>query len=134
MLHSFSWFRVADNSGASLAKCIRIFKRGRKERGSIGDLVAVVPKSIRAVGRKKQKLKSGTIFKGIIVRQKSPLSRTSGQWRSYSDNAVILFGTGPSYVKAGVYTPLSKRIYGPVSYELRRRGFAKVASLSRRLT
>jgi large subunit ribosomal protein L14 len=134
MLHSFSWFRVVDNSGAALAKCIRVFKRGRRERGSIGDIVAVVPKVIRPVGRKKTKLKAGTIFKALIVRQKFPLTRPTGQWRSFFDNAVILFGTGPSYVKAGVYTPISKRIYGPVSYELRRKGFSKVASLSRRLT
>jgi large subunit ribosomal protein L14 len=134
MLHSFAWFRVADNSGAGLAKCIRVFKRGRKEHGSIGDLVAVVPKNIRPVGRKKTKLKAGTIFKALIIRQKFPRVHPTGQWRSYFDNAIILFGTGPSYVKAGVYTPLSKRIYGPVSHELRRRGFSKVAALSRRLT
>jgi large subunit ribosomal protein L14 len=134
MLHSFSWFRVADSSGATFAKCIRIYKKGRTEHGVIGDLVSVVPKKIFAVGRKKLKIKAGAIFKGLLIRQKSTLLRFSGQWRSYADNAVILFGTGPSYAKAGVYTPLSKRVFGSTSLELRRKGFSKIVSLSRRIT
>lgn len=134
MLHSFSWFNVSDNSGAYLAKCIRILKRGKRERGGIGSIAIVVPKDLHAVGRKKQKIKSGSIFKSLIIRQKSILTRSTGQWRSYSDNSVILFGTGPSYAKAGVYTPLSKRVYGVTPYELRKKGFSKVVSLSRRIT
>jgi len=134
MLHSFTWFKVADNSGVVLAKCIRVYKKGHKEFGCLGDLVSVVVKESITPNKRKQKIKPGTIFKAVIIRQKSRLKRPSGQWRSYRDNAIVLFGTGPSYLKANVYNPLSKRVYGPACFELRAKGFSKVVSLSRRLT
>jgi large subunit ribosomal protein L14 len=134
MLHSFTWFNVADNSGALLAKCIRIYKKGRTEFGVLGDLVSIVIKDSIAPNKKKQKIRPGTIFKGLIIRQKSRLFRSTGQWRAYNDNSVILFGTGPAYVKANVYNPLSKRVYGPTCIELRSKGFGKVVALSRRVT
>jgi len=133
MLHSFTWFKVADNSGVKLAKCIRVYKKGQTEFGSLGDLVSVVVKE-SITPHKRQKIKPGTIFKAIVIRQKSRLKRPTGQWRSYRDNAIVLFGTGPSYVKANVYNPLSKRVYGPTCFELRAKGFSKVVSLSRRIT
>ncbi len=134
MLHSFTWFNIADNSGVLLAKCIRVYKKGKTEFGVLGDLVSVVAKETVAPNKKKQKVKPGTIFKALIIRQKSRLVRLTGQWRSYRDNAIILFGTGPAYVKANVYNPLSKRVYGPTCFELRSKGFGKIVSLSRRVT
>jgi ribosomal protein L14 len=95
-------------------------------------LIILTPKLVRTNIKRKHKVKIGTVYKGLLIRTKRFANRVTGQRSAFKDNGAILFGVGPSYLKAGVYIPLSKRIFGPVNFELRYSGFSKMAVMARR--
>lgn len=132
MLTKNSWLRICDNSGAILARVIHVYKP--QTRGVVHDLVSVIPKTAYSATKRKLKMKVNTIYKALIVRTKSTNIRKTGYSVSMRSNAAILFGVGPTYIKAGVYLPVAKRIYGPVMLELRYKGnFARLATMARRM-
>ena len=112
-------FKVADNTGALTARCIRILKNVRKREIRIGDRVVVVLKTIKP---NKDKLKVGMIRRGIVVRTKNMFKRKRGVIIRFGENAVILTN------RSGV--PSSKRLKGPILYELCLK-YRFIASLAR---
>ena len=134
MIQNNTWLKVADNTGANFARCVKVYGKGSNNRASIGDLVLVVPKEITMITKRKIKLKAGSLYKAVIIRTKLKSLRKNGFWRSYSNNALVLFNNPPGAVGRGGLNLMAKRIYGPVSYELRRKGHAKLVSLARRIT
>lgn len=134
MIQNNSWLKVADNTGASFARCVKVYRKGTQNRGYIGDLVLVVPKEITMITKRKIKLKAGSLYKAIIVRTKLKTLRKNGFWRSYSNNSVVLFNNAAGFSGKAGLNLLAKRIYGAVSYELRRKGHSKLVSLARRVT
>jgi len=77
----------SDNSGAKLLKIIQVSGyRGRLSRypvACVGDLVNVVVKKGKFELRKQ-------VFHAVIIRQKYPIRRPSGQRIAFEDNAAVL--------------------------------------------
>jgi large subunit ribosomal protein L14 len=119
MVCAESMLKVADNSGARFAKCIRVL--GKKFAG-VGDKVIV---SIRAVSGsiERTKVGKGEVHEGIIVRTRKGLIRSCGSWARFDDNAIVLIN------KKGV--PLGTRVLGPIGREVREKGYQQIVSLSR---
>ncbi|WOX79421.1 50S ribosomal protein L14 [Candidatus Shikimatogenerans bostrichidophilus] len=116
MLQQESKLKVTDNSGAKEALIIRIL--GNKKYASIGDIIVVTIKKVLL----KSTIKKGEIYKAIIVRVKNKIKRKDGTYILFDDNACILLNENKE-IKG-------TRIFGPVSRELREKGYMKIISLS----
>ena len=79
--------RVADNSGARVIEVLTVVgyrgRLNRYPRASVGDMV------IASVKKGNPKMRR-TIVRAIVVRQKRPYKRESGEMISFEDNAVVV--------------------------------------------
>jgi len=107
---------VADNSGARTVGCIKVL--GSHKYGIIGDYLIVSVK--KCIPHKK--VKKHEIFTGILIRQSFPFPRINGSKLVFSSNDIVLIN------KKG--EPLGSRVFGPIPYELRRKKFMKIISIS----
>jgi large subunit ribosomal protein L14 len=109
---------LADNSGALLAQCIKVFKK-KKNIGVVGDLIIVTIK--KAYPRKK--VKKHDMQHAVIVRTKKSLARKNiGMNISFNSNAVVLLDKKNN--------PIGNRIKGTVTRELRYRKLMKILTLA----
>jgi len=107
---------VADNSGAKIVKCIKVFK---SLYGFCGFLIVVsVKKSIL-----RKRIRKGMVCKAVIVRAKSFSKRIGGYNIKFSNNFVVI-------LKKNENVPLGTRIIGSVSFKLREFGYLKIISLA----
>lgn len=118
MIQPYSRLTIADNTGAKEMMCIRVLGKGKPTAAKIGDII---------VGSIKQAVPHGTVKKkevvrGVIIRQKSPLSRKDGTTIRFDDNAIVLINPDN--------TPRGSRIFGPVARELREKGFTRIVSMA----
>lgn len=101
--------KIIDNSGATAAKCIEIYKASKYYGAFIGTTVLV---SLKRVSPNK-KIKKGDLVKALVVRYKKPLLRIGGHFLKLSDNAIILLH-GSSLL------PKAKRCKTPLTEEIRK--------------
>ena len=66
MIQQESRMKVADNSGAKEALCIRVLGGTKRRYASVGDTVVVAVKSATPNGN----VKKGTVSKAVVVRTK----------------------------------------------------------------
>ena len=116
MIQDRSFLRLADNSGAKLVQCIKVYKTSKDEVGSI---VLVSVKQIRS----QSKLKKGDLYKAIIVRLNNMTSRKNGNYIRCSENAVVLLNSKNEFY--------GTRLIGPITNELRKKKLAKILSLTK---
>lgn len=111
---------VADNSGAKLARVIRLYGGSLRRTSNIGDVVLLAVKQATPNG----KVKKGDMVKGIIIRTKKGILRPDGSKISFDDNAVVVVNND------GVM--IGTRVFGPVARELREKGDGamKIVSLA----
>jgi large subunit ribosomal protein L14 len=112
--------KVADNSGAKEAMCIRVLGGYKRRYGHVGDIIVVAIKS--AVPH--AAVKKGDVAKAVIVRTAKEIRRPDGSYVRFDDNACVLI------VDAEKKDPKGTRIFGPVAREVRKAGFVKIASLA----
>ena len=118
MIQQESRMKVADNSGAREALCIRVLGGTKRRYASIGDKVVVTVKSATPNGN----IKKGTVAKAVVVRTRKEIRRADGSYLRFDDNACVLLNeTGD--IRA-------TRIFGPVARELRDKDFMKIVSLA----
>lgn len=145
---------ISDNTGGTIAQCIKILGHSNRKVAKIGDLIVVSIKTALLAGKGGKKrsetgqagksgdsktgskqsnvinVRKGEVHKALVIRTK-----VSSGSRGYpgiplgicfEDNAVVLLNNK--------YEPLGTRIFGPInSYELRRRplaGTLKILSLA----
>lgn len=109
---------VADNSGAKLARCIKVLGGTKKRTAGLGDIIVVsIQKAIPGSA-----VKTGTLVRGVIVRCKKPTRREDGSYVRFDKNAIVLLDADGS--------PRGTRIFGAVARELRQRRFMKIISLA----
>jgi large subunit ribosomal protein L14 len=120
MITSSTNLTVADNSGPSIVKCIKVLATNRRH-GLIGDRIVV---SIKRNGPE-SKFKKGQVLRGIIIRTKKGLRRPNGTYIRFTDNAVILLNQQQGLI--------ATRILGPVPRELRAHHQLKIISLAKKL-
>ena len=118
MIQMRSNLEVADNSGARRVQCIKVLGGAKRRTASIGDIIVVSIKEAIPRG----KVKKGEVHKAVIVRTSKELRRGDGSAIRFDRNAAVLID------KEG--EPIGTRIFGPVTRELRSRGYMKIISLA----
>ena len=98
--------RVADNSGARLARVIGVLNLKTTWRripgAAVGDMVVVSIREGRPELRKQ-------IMHGVVIRQRRPYRRPDGTWIAFEDNAIVLMTPEGD--------PKGSEIHGPVARE-----------------
>jgi large subunit ribosomal protein L14 len=118
MIQQESVLRIADNTGAKKALCIRVLGGSKRRYASVGDvIVATVKDAIPNAGVKK-----GEVVRAVIVRTAKEIRRKDGSYIRFDDNAAVLINPQGE--------PRGTRIFGPVGRELREKKYMKIVSLA----
>ncbi len=118
MIQMQSNMEVADNSGARRVECIKVLGGSHRRTANIGDIVVVSVKEAIPRGR----VKKGAVHRAVIVRSKHGLQRQNGEKIRFDTNACVLISNNGE--------PVGTRIFGPVTRELRGKGYMKIISLA----
>ena len=110
--------KVADNSGARVAECIRVLGGSSRRYARVGDTIVVAIKQVTP-GSPVQK---GEMSRAVVVRQKQPIRRTDGSIIRFDENAIVLISDQQD--------PRGTRVFGPVARELREKEFMRIVSLA----
>jgi large subunit ribosomal protein L14 len=118
MIQQESVVRIADNSGAKAALCIRVLGGSKRRYARVGDvIVATVKDAIPNAAVKK-----GDVVKAVIVRTSKEMRRRDGTYIRFDDNAAVILNPNGE--------PRGTRIFGPVGRELREKRYMKIVSLA----
>ena len=109
---------VADNSGARKVQCIKVLGGSNRKTASIGDVIVVSVKEAIPRGR----VKKGEIHRALVVRTAKEIRRPDGSAIRFDRNAAVLITSQGE--------PIGTRIFGPVTRELRAKGYLKIISLA----
>ncbi|MDX9779148.1 MAG: 50S ribosomal protein L14 [Patescibacteria group bacterium] len=112
--------KAADNSGAKEIQCIRVLGGYRKRYARVGDVIVGTVKQAAPHAA----VKKSDVVRAVIVRTSKEIRRTDGSYLRFDDNACVVL------VDKEKKDPKGTRIFGPVAREVRRAGFAKIASLA----
>lgn len=112
---------AADNSGAKIVKLVSVkkskAKKGKQVSAKIADWVKVsVRKGVPDM--------KGKVFDAVVIRQRKPFRRLSGERVAFEDNAVAI-------MKDEKGNPKGTQIKGPIAREVQERWaqVAKIASI-----
>jgi len=109
---------VGDNSGAKVARCIKVLGGSGRRFAGLGDVVVLsVVKTVPGGA-----IKKGTVVRGVIVRCRKATRRPDGSYVKFDRNAVVILD--------GEGNPRGTRIFGAVARELRDRKFMRIISLA----
>jgi len=118
MIQQESILRIADNTGAKTALCIRVLGGSRRRYAGVGDvIVATVKDAIPNAG-----IKKGDVVKAVVVRTAKETRRKDGTYIRFDDNAAVIINQQGE--------PRGTRIFGPVGRELREKRYMKIVSLA----
>jgi large subunit ribosomal protein L14 len=109
---------VADNPGARRVQCIKVLGGSKRRFAGVGDVIVVSVKDAIPRGR----VKKGDVLQAVVVRTAKDTHRGDGSAIRFDRNAAVLIN------KQG--EPIGTRIFGPVTRELRTRGYMKIISLA----
>ncbi len=119
MIQTESRIKVADNSGAKEVLCIRVLGGYRKRYATVGDIIVATVKSATP----HMPIKKSDVVKAVIVRTKKEVRRKDGTYLRFDENACVIIDKEKK-------EPKGSRVFGPIAREVRRAGFAKIASLA----
>jgi large subunit ribosomal protein L14 len=122
MIQTETLLKVADNSGAKTAKCIRILGGTRRRYAYLGDIIVVDVK----VAEPRKNVKKHQVVRAVVIRQKQTTRRKNGTYIRFDDNAVVI-------LEGQTKEPKGTRILGPVAREVRERGFEKIGTMTKEL-
>ncbi len=118
MIQQESILRIADNTGAKSALCIRVLGGSGRRYAGVGDvIVATVKDAIPNAA-----IKKGEVVQAVIVRTAKETRRKDGTYIRFDDNAAVLINAQGE--------PRGTRIFGPVGRELREKRYMKIVSLA----
>ena len=118
MIQQESILRIADNTGAKTALCIRVLGGSRRRYAGVGDvMVATVKDAIPNAG-----IKKGDVVKAVVVRTAKETRRKDGTYIRFDDNAAVIINPQGE--------PRGTRIFGTVGRELREKKYMKIVSLA----
>ena len=124
MLILGSKIKVADNSGAKVAECIKVLGGSKRKVARVGDVIVVSIKELRSVGgsRLRSRVKKGSVHKAIVLRTRKEHRRKDGSSIKFDENAVAILNAQKQ--------PMGTRIFGPVLEDLRLAKNMKLISLA----
>jgi len=117
MVQKESYLEVADNSGAKKLQCIHVIGSTRKRFAYLGDEIKCSVKKAIPGGM----VKKGEVVTAVIVRTRKERRRADGSYIRFGDNAAVIVKNKE---------PIATRIFGPISRELRTKGYNKIISLA----
>ena len=118
MIQMQSNLDVADNSGARRVQCIKVLGGSKRKYAHVGDIIVVSVKEAIPRGR----VKKGDVMRAVVVRTAKDIRRPDGSAIRFDRNAAVLID--------GQGEPIGTRIFGPVTRELRGKGYMKIISLA----
>lgn len=118
MIQQESEVRIADNSGARRARCIRVLGGSKRRYAGLGDVVIVAVKDAIPGGT----VKKGEVARAVVVRTAKENRRSDGTYIRFDENAAVIIND--------LGEPRATRIFGPVARELREKQFMKIVSLA----
>ncbi|MCK4815548.1 50S ribosomal protein L14 [bacterium] len=118
MIQSETKLKIADNTGAKMAKCIKVLGGSKRLYARIGDIIVVSIKEASPKGVVKKK----AVERAVVVRQVKEYTRKDGSVVRFDENAIVIIDTERQ--------PKGTRVFGPVARELREKGFQKIISLA----
>jgi large subunit ribosomal protein L14 len=118
MIQQETRLKIADNSGAKEALCIRVLGGSGRRYARVGDIIVVAIKDALPHGA----VKKGDVAKAVVVRTSKETRRKDGSYIRFDDNAAVLINDAGE--------PRATRIFGPVGRELREKKFMKIVSLA----
>jgi len=119
MVSPRAYLKVADNSGAKYLVVIGMGKGSGRRFSRLGDIVTC---TVRGAIPNSQ-VKDHEIVKAVIVRTKKETRRKDGTYIRFSENAGVVIDNNN--------LPRATRVFGPIGSEIKKRGFAKIASLAK---
>lgn len=118
MIQQETVVRIADNSGARRALCIRVLGGSKRRYAGLGDVIVIAIKDAIPGGT----VKKGEVARAVVVRTAKEKRRADGTYIRFDENAAVIIN------EAG--EPRATRIFGPVARELRQKRFMKIVSLA----
>jgi large subunit ribosomal protein L14 len=118
MIQQETILKIADNSGAKEALCIRVLGGSGRRYAAVGDIIIVAIKDALPNGT----VKKGEVAKAVVVRTAKEMRRKDGSYIRFDDNAAVIINDAGE--------PRATRIFGPVGRELREKRFMKIVSLA----
>lgn len=118
MIQTESVLSVADNSGARKVSCIKVLGGSKRRYARVGDVIVVAVKDAAPGG----KVKKGDVQRAVVVRTAKEFRRADGSSIRFDENAAVLLNKNGE--------PIGTRIFGPVTRELRSKGYMKIISLA----
>ncbi|GMR00035.1 MAG: 50S ribosomal protein L14 [Zetaproteobacteria bacterium] len=118
MIQTETILEVADNSGARRIACIKVLGGSKRRYARVGDVIVVAIKDAMPGG----KVKKGQVAKAVVVRTAKEFRRPDGSSIRFDQNAAVLLTAQGE--------PVGTRIFGPVTRELRGKGYMKIISLA----
>ncbi|MDE2721672.1 MAG: 50S ribosomal protein L14 [Gemmatimonadales bacterium] len=118
MIQQESMVRIADNSGARRALCIRVLGGSRRRYARVGDVIVATIKDATPHGN----VKKGQVVRAVVVRTAKESRRRDGSYIRFDENAAVIINDAGE--------PTATRIFGPVARELREKRFMKIVSLA----
>jgi len=113
---------IADNTWAKKAQIFRILKSSTARQATIWDTVVVAIKEAAPTSS----IKKWDVAKAIIVRMTKEVARKDWTYVRFWDNAVILIAIDAKWEMK----PIGKRIFWPVSRELKDRGMKIITNMA----
>ena len=102
--------RSADNSGAQILKCIKVYGGFRRRAAKLGDTVLVSVKKLKH----KKKAEKKKMYSAVITAKRQQERRFDGSFIRFDRN------------KAAIYLQnkfLGTRLYGPICKEIREKNY-----------
>ncbi len=118
MIQPQTRLKVADNTGAKEIMCIKVLGGSKRRYARVGDVIVASIKTATPNGTVKKK----EVVRAVIVRSRREVTRRDGSNVRFDENAAVIIDAAKQ--------PRGTRIFGPVTRELRRKGFMKIVSLA----
>ena len=124
MLILGSKVKVADNSGAKIAECIKVLGGSKRKVARVVDTIVVSIKEIRSTGgaRSRSRVAKGSVQRAVVLRTRKEHRRKDGSSIRFDENAVAILNAQEQ--------PMGTRIFGPVLEDLRLTKNMKLISLA----
>ncbi len=120
MIQVQTYLKVADNSGAKEVQCIKVLGGTKRRYAHVGDIIIAAVKSATPHAA----VKKSDVVKAVVVRTHKEIRRADGSYLRFDDNACVII------TDIQKKEPKGTRIFGPIAREVRKAGFAKIASLA----
>ena len=122
MIQPRTMLKVADNTGAKILQCFKILGGTRARWAQLGDIIVGTVKDAEP----RKQVNKHEVVRAVVIRQKKNFRRLDGSYVRFDDNAVVI-------LEGKTKEPKGKRIFGPVSREVKEKGFDRIAALAQEL-